>query len=121
VNLEVNAQLNTFNTHGAEMYGAEEDLIFLCPSSTPNVTPKRQENVFQRVENQKFSRGGIALDPPNGGSRPPFCLPNFNHLLTALVASNAIQTIDKKQLVEEAEHDIKNYSDRGQCYLPKRS
>ena len=26
-----------------------------------------------------------------------------------------------KQLLDEAEHDIKNYSDRGQCYLPKRS
>jgi hypothetical protein len=25
-----------------------------------------------------------------------------------------------KQLLDEAEHDIKNYSDRGQCYLPKR-
>jgi hypothetical protein len=23
--------------------------------------------------------------------------------------------------LDEAEHDIKNYSDRGQCYLPKRS
>jgi hypothetical protein len=23
-----------------------------------------------------------------------------------------------KQLLDEAEHDIKNYSDRGQCYLP---
>jgi hypothetical protein len=22
-----------------------------------------------------------------------------------------------KQLLDEAEHDIKNYSDRGQCYL----
>ena len=26
-----------------------------------------------------------------------------------------------KQLLDEAEHDIKNYSDRSQCYLPKRS
>ncbi len=26
-----------------------------------------------------------------------------------------------KQLLDEAEHDIKNYSERGQCYLPKRS
>jgi hypothetical protein len=26
-----------------------------------------------------------------------------------------------KQLLDEAEHDIKNYSDRGQYYLPKRS
>jgi hypothetical protein len=26
-----------------------------------------------------------------------------------------------KQLLDEAEHDIKNYSDRGQCYLPNRS
>ena len=24
-----------------------------------------------------------------------------------------------KQLLNEAEHDIKNYPDRGQCYLPK--
>ena len=24
-----------------------------------------------------------------------------------------------KQLLDEAEHDIKNYPDRGQCYLPK--
>jgi hypothetical protein len=28
---------------------------------------------------------------------------------------------NNKQLLDEAEHDIKNYSDRGQCYLPKRS
>ena len=30
-------------------------------------------------------------------------------------------TFGIKQLLDEAEHDIKNYSDRGQCYLPKRS
>ena len=35
---------------------------------------------------------------------------------TALFCSH-----DNKQLLDEAEHDIKNYSDRGQCYLPKRS
>ena len=29
--------------------------------------------------------------------------------------------LNNKQLLDEAEHDIKNYSDRGQCYLPKRS
>ena len=28
---------------------------------------------------------------------------------------------NNKQLLDEAEHYIKNYSDRGQCYLPKRS
>ena len=27
----------------------------------------------------------------------------------------------KQQLVDEAEHVIKSQSDRGQCYLPKRS
>ena len=26
---------------------------------------------------------------------------------------------DNKQLLNEAEHDIKNYRDRGWCYLPK--
>jgi hypothetical protein len=26
-----------------------------------------------------------------------------------------------KQLLDEAEHDIKNYSDLGQCYLAKRN
>ena len=26
---------------------------------------------------------------------------------------------NNKQLLDEAEHDIKNYPDRGQCYLPK--
>jgi hypothetical protein len=26
---------------------------------------------------------------------------------------------DNKQLLDEAEHDIKNYSDRGQCYPPQ--
>ena len=29
------------------------------------------------------------------------------------------ETTDNKQLLDEAEHDIKNYPDRGQCYLPK--
>ena len=29
--------------------------------------------------------------------------------------------LNNKQLLDEAERDIKNYSDRGQCYLPKRS
>jgi hypothetical protein len=29
--------------------------------------------------------------------------------------------IRDKGLLDEVEHDIKNYSDRGQCYLPKRS
>jgi hypothetical protein len=28
---------------------------------------------------------------------------------------------NNKQLLDEAEHDIKNYSDQGQCYLPKRN
>ena len=28
---------------------------------------------------------------------------------------------NNKPLLDETEHDIKNYSDRGQCYLPKRS
>jgi hypothetical protein len=28
---------------------------------------------------------------------------------------------DNKQLLDEAEHDIKNYSDRGQCYVICRS
>jgi hypothetical protein len=32
-----------------------------------------------------------------------------------------IELVIIKQLLDEAEHDIKNYSDRGQCYLPKRS
>ena len=27
--------------------------------------------------------------------------------------------VKNKQLVDEAECDIKNYPDRGQCYLPK--
>ena len=26
---------------------------------------------------------------------------------------------DNKQLLDESEHDIKNYPHRGQCYLPK--
>ena len=26
---------------------------------------------------------------------------------------------DNKQLLNKAEHDIKNYPDRAQCYLPK--
>ena len=26
---------------------------------------------------------------------------------------------DNKQLLDKAENDIKNYPDRGQCYLPK--
>ena len=34
---------------------------------------------------------------------------------------DAMQVFNNKQLLDEAEHDIKNYSDRGQCYLPKRS
>ena len=29
------------------------------------------------------------------------------------------ETLCNKQLLDEAEHDIKNYPDRGQCYLPK--
>ena len=29
------------------------------------------------------------------------------------------ETMDNKELLDEAEHDIKNYPDRGQCYLPK--
>ena len=28
---------------------------------------------------------------------------------------------NNKQLLDEAEHDIKNYSDRGQCYLKDSS
>ncbi len=28
---------------------------------------------------------------------------------------------NNKQLSDKAEHDIKNYSDRGQCNLPKRN
>ena len=35
--------------------------------------------------------------------------------------SNTNNNSGIKQLLDEAEHDIKNYSDRGQCYLPKRS
>ena len=27
--------------------------------------------------------------------------------------------VDIKQLLSKAEHDIKNYPDQGQCYLPK--
>ena len=39
---------------------------------------------------------------------------NFRPITAGAAANN-------KQLLDEAEHDIKNYSDRGQCYLPKRS
>ena len=50
----------------------------------------------------------IVTDPAKGGA--------------ASVASVVDKLIkDNKQLLDEAEHDIKNYSDRGQCYLPKRS
>jgi hypothetical protein len=36
-------------------------------------------------------------------------------------ADNIDRGLNNKQLLNEAEHYIKNYSDRGQCYLPKRS
>ena len=29
------------------------------------------------------------------------------------------KALENKQLLDEAENDIKNYPDRGQCYLPK--
>ena len=32
---------------------------------------------------------------------------------------NVVNVLENKQLLNEAEHDIKNYPDRGQCYLPK--
>ena len=38
-----------------------------------------------------------------------------------MILLDTILSADYKQLLDEAEHDIKNYSDRGQCYLPKRS
>jgi hypothetical protein len=44
--------------------------------------------------------------PDTSAERAPFQCMGFNN---------------SKQLLDEAEHDIKNYSDRGQCYLPKRS
>ena len=31
----------------------------------------------------------------------------------------ALLLVDYKQLLDEAEHNIKNYPDRGQCCLPK--
>ena len=40
---------------------------------------------------------------------------------TLLVNGSDICQRNNKQLLDEAEHDIKNYSDRGRCYLPKRS
>ena len=39
--------------------------------------------------------------------------------LFALVFASIIPY--NKQLLDEAVHDIKNFSDRSRCYLPKRS
>ena len=33
--------------------------------------------------------------------------------------SNFKQETDNKQLLDEVEHDIMNYQNRGLCYLPK--
>ena len=38
-----------------------------------------------------------------------------------ITAENAHIVNNNKQLLDEVEHDIKNYSDRCHCYLPKRS
>ena len=32
---------------------------------------------------------------------------------------NKHSTLDNKQLLDEVEHDIMNYQNRGLCYLPK--
>ena len=36
-----------------------------------------------------------------------------------LGSDNAILTVFIKQLLDEVEHDIMNYQNRGLCYLPK--
>ena len=37
-----------------------------------------------------------------------------------MIALNSdVTPTDNKQLLDECEHDIKNYPDQGQCYLPK--
>ena len=41
-----------------------------------------------------------------------------NHLNCLLCFSYVIPT-DNKQLLDEVEHDIVNYQNRGLCYLPK--
>ena len=33
--------------------------------------------------------------------------------------ANFVNNNDDKQLLDEGEHDLKNYSDQGQCFLPK--
>jgi hypothetical protein len=43
------------------------------------------------------------------------------HIQTQIHLNTIAANYHNKQLLDEAEHDIKNYSDRGQCYLPKRS
>ena len=49
----------------------------------------------------------------------PLCICRL--MLWKMSESVSICISNSKQLLDEAEHDIKNYSDLGQCYLPKRS
>ena len=46
---------------------------------------------------------------------------NFNQDFSFLSKSNlkCLFVSDTKQLLDEVEHDIKNYQNRGLCYLPK--
>ena len=39
--------------------------------------------------------------------------------MTIIFAYGASQNYDNKQLLDEIEHDIMSYQNRGLCYLPK--
>ena len=45
---------------------------------------------------------------PNGATIHSHCLDNITFFLTNI-----------KQLLDDVEHDIMNYQNRGRCYLPK--
>jgi hypothetical protein len=63
-----------------------------------------------KILKQLFASGSVIIREYS----PRLRLGEYSPIITSPSANN-------KQLLDEAEHDIKNYSDRGQCYLPKRS
>ena len=50
------------------------------------------------------------------------CPVNYGTVSVGLLQDNSVLStnwVDNKQLLDEVEHDIMNYQNRGLCYLPK--